>query len=169
MSSRKVVISQCGSYSKKMFCQKEKGIFSLLKMIKNTSLELTIVTSEKEISLKNKNKNISTVSFQNYNDSIIKFYDEHAILILPSYTEAHPQVLDEALARRRPVIIFKEISHVIRDRKGIFISERNIESLKKTIDYIANNYIKIINNIEKNTLPTKVNFINELKNIILRN
>ena len=147
----------------------EKGIFSLLKMIKNTSLELTIVTSEKEISLKNKNKNISIVSFQNYNDSIIKFYDEHAILILPSYTEAHPQVLDEALARRRPVIIFKEISHVIRDRKGIFISERNIDSLKKTIDHIANNYNKIINNIEKNTLPTKINFINELKNIILRN
>jgi glycosyltransferase involved in cell wall biosynthesis len=147
----------------------EKGIFSLLKMLENTNLELTIITSEKKFSLDNKNKNVSIVSFQNYNDTIIKFYDEHSIFILPSYTEAHPQVLDEALARRRPVIIFKEISHVVRDREGIFISERNINSLSKTIDHIANNYDKITNVIQKNTLPTKANFINELKNIILRN
>ena len=147
----------------------EKGIFSLLQMLKNSSLELTIVTSEKEVFFENKDKNVSIITFQNYNNSIIKFYDEHAIFILPSYTEAHPQVLDEALARRKPVIIFKEISHVVRDRKGIFISERNIKSLKKTIDYISNNYDKIIKNIEKNILPTKSKFISELKNIILKN
>lgn len=147
----------------------EKGIFSLLKIIENSNLELTIVTSEKKFSLKNENKNVSIVSFQNYNDTIIKFYDEHSIFILPSYTEAHPQVLDEALVRRRPVVVFKEISHVVRDRKGVFISERNIESLKKTINYIVNNYDQIINSIEKNTLPTKANFISELRNIILKN
>ena len=147
----------------------EKGIFSLLKIIDNTNLELTIITSEKKISLENKNNNISLISYENYNDSIIKFYDEHAIFILPSYTEAHPQVLDEALARERPVIVFNEISHVVRDRKGIFISERNIESLQKNIIHIKNNYDKITNDIKKNILPKKVNFINELKNIILKN
>ena len=147
----------------------EKGIFSLLKIIDNTNLELTVITSEKKISLENKNNNISLISYENYNDSIIKFYDEHAIFILPSYTEAHPQVLDEALARERPVIVFNEISHVVRDRNGIFISERNIKSLQKNIIHIKNNYGKITNDIKKNILPTKVNFINELKNIILKN
>ena len=34
-------------------------------------------------------------------------------------------VLLEALARRRPVIIFDEIKHVIGDKKGIFVSKRN--------------------------------------------
>ena len=51
----------------------EKGIFSLLKIIDNTNLELTIITSEKKISLENKNNNISLISYENYNDSIIKF------------------------------------------------------------------------------------------------
>ena len=88
---------------------------------------------------------------------------------MPSYTEAHPQVLDEALARYRPVIIFKEIEHVIRNRKGIFVCERNIISLKKTIDYIHNNYENILEDISKNQLPTKVNFINELREILLKN
>ena len=47
---------------------------------------------------------------ENKNDSIIEAYDDHNVFILPSFTEAHPQVLDESLARLRPVIIFPEIS-----------------------------------------------------------
>ena len=87
---------------------------------------------------------------------------------MPSYTEAHPQVLDEALARNRPVIIFKEIEHVIRDRKGIFVCERNLISIKNTIDYIHNNYENILDDISKNQLPTKANFINDLKEILIK-
>ena len=86
---------------------------------------------------------------------------------MPSFTEAHPQVLDEALARHKPVIIFEEISHVARDRKGIFISKRNIESLKETVNYIIQNYINIQTEIKKNILPTKKQFIEELKDILI--
>ncbi len=146
----------------------EKGIFSLLKIINNTDIKLTIVTSEKKINLKSQN-NVSIISYENKEDSIIKFYDEHSIFILPSFTEGHPQVLDEALARNRPVIIFKEISHVLRDRKGVFISERNINSLKNTIKYIKNNIEKITIQIKSNKLPTKKNFIKELREIIFKN
>ena len=32
-------------------------------------------------------------------------------------------VLLEALARRRPVIVFEEIEHVIGDKKGIFVAK----------------------------------------------
>ena len=94
----------------------EKGIFSLLNLLKETSYSLTIVTSEKDIKEYNYN-NLELISFENYNDSIIKFYDDHNIFILPSFTEAHPQVLDEALARCRPVIVFSDINHVKRMRR----------------------------------------------------
>ena len=146
----------------------EKGIFSLLNLIESSNLKLTVVTSEKNVSIKKKNENISLISFENYNDSIIKFYDEHSIFILPSYTEGHPQVLDEALARQRPVIIFEDIAHVIRNRKGIFISKRNIKSLEETIELIISNYSNIKEELKTNVLPTKKNFIDELKKIILR-
>ena len=43
---------------------------------------------------------------------------------MPSFTEAHPQVVLESLSRRRPVIIFDEISHIIGEKKGIFVSKR---------------------------------------------
>ena len=130
-------------------------------------MKLTIVTSEKNVSIKKKNENVSLISFENYNDAIIKFYDEHSIFILPSYTEGHPQVLDEALARQRPVIIFEDIAHVIRNRKGIFVSKRNIKSLEETIEFIIGNYSNIKEELKANILPTKKNFINELKKIIL--
>lgn len=144
----------------------EKGIFSLINIIKNSELPLTIVTAEKEIELKSRNKNINLISFENYNDKIIKFYDEHSIFILPSFTEAHPQVLDESLARLRPVIVFKEIDHVKRNRKGVFVCDRNLQSLESTIFYINNNYENIVHEMKTNSLPTKKSFINELKNIL---
>jgi glycosyltransferase involved in cell wall biosynthesis len=145
----------------------EKGVYSLLDIINKSDLELTIVTSEKDKSLDKIPKNVTVINFENYNDSITKFYDEHNILILPSYTEAHPQVLDEALARKRPVIIFKEIAHVVRDRKGVFVSSRDFKSLETTIEYIRNNYEIIKEEMMKNKLPTKKNFILELVNIII--
>ena len=144
----------------------EKGIFSLINILRDTNFSLTIITSEKNIELKEKHENINLMSFENYNDAIIDIYDKHSIFILPSYTEAHPQVLDEALARCRPVIVFKEIDHVVRDRKGVFVCERNIKSLENSINYINNNYENILSKIKTNKLPTKKNFINELKEII---
>ena len=142
----------------------EKGIFSLLNLLKETSYSLTIVTSEKDIKEYNYN-NLELISFENYNDSIIKFYDDHNIFILPSFTEAHPQVLDEALARCRPVIVFSDINHVKRNREGVFVCERNINSLNDTINYIINNYENITDKIKINKLPTKENFIQELRNL----
>ena len=44
------------------------------------------------------------------------------MFILPSFTEGQPMALLESLSRLRPVIIFKEIDHVIQNRVGIFIS-----------------------------------------------
>ena len=75
-------------------------------------------------------------------------------------------VLLEALARMRPVIIFDEIKHVIGNKKGIFVSERNVDSLSKVIEYIKNNRNKIYEEMKQNKLPTKENFLIEFNNLI---
>ena len=85
---------------------------------------------------------------------------------MPSYTEGAPKVILESLARYRPVIIFKEISHVKRDFKGIFICERNPIDFKKKVDYILKNYKQILKQIKRNKIPSKREFQNNLSRII---
>ena len=146
----------------------EKGVFSLLSLFKeiNEDIKIKIVNSEKNYDSNLKIKNVEIVHFKNINDSIISVYDNHNIFILPSFTEAHPQVLDESLARLRPVIIFSEISHVKRNREGIFEAERNHTSLKRVIKFIMENYSKIQNTMRKNNLPTKESFLKEITEIL---
>ena len=52
-------------------------------------------------------------------EKLIKTYDTSNITILPSFTEAHPYVLEESLARKRPIIIFDEISYVKKNKSGL--------------------------------------------------
>ena len=150
----------------------EKGIFSLLEIFQNLKMDvnLSIVGVGKNDSENKVNqKNVNVIDFENKNDSIIKVYDSHNIFILPSFTEGHPQVVDESLSRLRPVIVFEEISHVIGDRKGIFVSKRNPISLSKTISHIMANYYSIEKKIMQNVLPTKDNFLKQMSNIIKEN
>jgi len=144
----------------------EKGIFSLLKMFDemNVDAELSIVGNTKD--LKTNNKKINFFGFENDVSGLIKIYDNHNITILPSFTEAHPKVVDESLARARPVIIFEEINHVIQNRYGLFVSKRNAKSLSETIDFIMNNYSNIQENMKKNKLPTKQEFISQITQIL---
>lgn len=146
----------------------EKGVFSLLKILKEIKLDykITIINSEKFYDKKLENENINIINFKNKDDSIIKIYDDHNIFVLPSYTEGHPQVLDESLSRMRPVIIFPEISHVIRKREGIIISERNANSLKDKIEYVKKEYTFIQKKMINNQLPTKSDFIEDLFKIL---
>ena len=97
---------------------------------------------------------------------LINYYDNHNIVILPSFTEAHPKVVDEALARYRPVIVFREIEHIIEGRSGVFVAERNSESLSKVISHIMKNYSNIQTAMKQNKLPTKENFLHEIEKIL---
>ena len=74
--------------------------------------------------------------------------------------------MDEALSRRRPVIIFEDIKHIVENRTGIFVSERRPESLLENIKFISQNNETIFNDMEKNNLPTKDNFIKQMVKII---
>ena len=120
---------------------------------------MTIVGAEKQTSYKINQSNIKIQLTQNNKVRLIKYYDDHNIFVLPSFTEGHPMVLLEALARRRPVIVFDDIEHVIGDKKGIFVAKRNFLNFFGTLNHIKKNYIKIQKDIMKNKLPTNKEFI----------
>jgi len=147
--------------------RKEKGIFSLVNLIKDKNdISLTIVGEEEEFAHNINQNNIFIKKNENNKMNLIKYYDDHNIFILPSFTEGHPMALLEALARARPVIIFEEIKHVIGSKKGIFIAKRNFESLLKTINEIKNNYQSILEEMKQNNLPKHKDFIEQMINII---
>ncbi len=138
----------------------EKGIYFLSNLIKNKrDIFLSIVGAERGSSYNLNQSNLKVFPTQNNKAKLIKFYDDHNIFILPSFTEGHPMVLLEALARRRPVIIFDEIKHVIGDKKGIFVAKRNFINFFGTLNHIKKNYKRIQKDMKKNKLPTNKEFI----------
>jgi len=148
--------------------KKEKGIYSLLSLLKEnkTNLRLSIVGAEKNTSTLITQSGVNIYEVENNEQNLIKFYDEHNIFILPSYTEGHPMVLLEALSRLRPVIVFKDIEHVIGEKKGIFVANRNLSSFLEQINYIKKNYKTIQQDMKKNKLPTKEEFLLKLSSLI---
>ena len=140
----------------------EKGIFSLLSLIKNKkNISLTVVGAEKEASNYTSQSNVKILQTQASKSKLIKHYDDHNIFVLPSYTEGHPMVVLEALARRRPVIVFEDIQHIIGNKKGIFVSKRNYINFFGTLNSIKKNYKKIQKDMKKNKLPTNKEFIDK--------
>ena len=144
----------------------EKGIFSLLSILEKLKYNLILSIAGKDENNQIKNSNVKLLGFKKDAVSLIDAYDDHNITILPSYTEAHPKVVDESLARIRPVIIFDEINHIIQNRYGIFISKRNADSLEKTLKFIMENYKDIQEKMKKNKLPKKEDFISELTKVL---
>jgi len=146
----------------------EKGIHEFLKMFEKIELdaEFSIVGNLKKI--KNpKNKNIKLIGYISDNQSLIDSYDNHNILILPSFTEGQPHVVDESLSRRRPVIIFEDIRHIIKERKGIFVAKRTVDSFCETAKYVMQNYDEIQKSMEKNKFSLKEDMLKQISNIIL--
>ena len=153
----------------------EKGIFEFLEMFKKLKIdaEISIIGKIKNQTLKNKFKLIvedkTNILFPGYISNrqlLIDAYDNHNILILPSYTEGQPYVVDESLARRRPVLIFRDIEHIIKGRKGIYVAERNIDSLTKTIEHIMKNYHSIQKEIELNKFPLEEDMFKQISDVI---
>jgi len=146
--------------------KKEKGIYSLLKLTENLSINynLSIVGDGDKINFKNDKVKIFNQT-SNLN-KIIKFYDQNNIFILPSFTEGSPKVILESLSRLRPIIVFEEISHVKRGMRGIYVCKRNSQDLQKTIEYVLNNYKFIQSQMKKNLIPTKEQFQKDLIKIV---
>ena len=144
----------------------EKGIFKFIDMYEKLNLDATLSIVGNLEDQKLSNKNIKLYGYVADTQSLINIYDNHNIMILPSFTEATPYVVDESLSRKRPVIIFEDIAYIVRDKKGIFVCKRNIHSLSQTVKNIMENYLEIQRKMEKNILPTKKNMIKQISNII---
>ena len=144
----------------------EKGIFEFLKMFDQIKFDaqFSIVGNSENKNILN--KNIKLFGYVADPHSLINIYDKHNIMILPSFTEATPYVVDESLSRKRPVLIFEDINYIVRDKKGIFVSKRDIDSFSKTTKYIMDNYPEIQKSMEKNILPTKRDMIKQISDII---
>ena len=155
-----------------------KGINEFIEMFKNLNLDAELSIIGKTNNLKHKEEfqtnmeNTKNINFPGYisnRQDLINTYDNHNILVLPSYTEGQPYVVDESLVRRRPVLIFEDIEHIIKDRKGIFVSKRNPESFIETTKFIMANYLKIQKDIEQNNFPHERNMFKQISTIIKNN
>tara|TARA_Y100000816_G_scaffold287385_1_gene270022 strand:+ start:6483 stop:7478 length:996 start_codon:yes stop_codon:yes gene_type:complete len=145
--------------------KRDKGAYYLADIFKNLLKEYKLIilgNDKKFIPKKYFANNIYYKTSTSDLSELIQIYDSAKIFILPSYIEGFPKVISESLARLRPVIIFDEIKYVIHERDGIFVSERNEESLRKTINHIFKNYVEIQEKIKKNYFYTKDNFKKEL-------
>ena len=156
----------------------EKGIYEFLEMFKKIKFnaEISIIGKAKNLNLNEKFNNLiqnnNKIIFPGYisdRKKLIEIYDEHNILILPSYTEGQPYVVDESLARGRPVLIFEDIMHIIKGRKGIFVSKRDIGSFTEITKYIIKNYEKIQKEIEQNKFPMEEDMFKQISDVIKKN
>jgi glycosyltransferase involved in cell wall biosynthesis len=147
----------------------EKGIYSLLKFFSNlpSNIKLTLVGSGDPLRIND--SRIKLINFTQDEKKLINIYDFSNILFLPSYTEAHPKVIDEALCRMRPVIIFNDIKYVVQNRYGVFSIKRKFSELLRIINYIKNNNKLINDQMRKNKLPQKINFLKDLYRTISPN
>ena len=144
----------------------EKGIYEFIKMFDEIKLDAELSIIGNLNNQKVSNENVKLFGYVADTCSLINIYDNHNIMILPSFTEATPYVVDESLSRKRPVIIFEDIAYIARGKKGIFVSKRDISSLSETAKYIMQNYYEIQKNIEKNKLPTKKDMLKQISNIV---
>jgi len=144
----------------------EKGIFSFLKIFEELNIDSELSIVGNSLNFKTSKKNINFLGYINDVDSLIDVYDNHNIFVLPSFTEAHPQVLYESLARLRPVIIFDDIKYVIKDQKGIFVSKRNTKAFLDTVKLVMKDYKNIQESMKKNKLPKKSDFIEQMFKIL---
>jgi len=145
----------------------EKGIFDFIKIFEQLKLDIQFSIVGDSKNLRIENKNINLLGYVSDPKSLIDIYDSHNILVLPSFTEGQPYILDECLSRKRPIIIFEDIIHTIKNRKGIFVSKRDAKSFSENVKYIMNNYDEIQKNIEKNKFNTKKEMIKEISDILI--
>ncbi len=126
------------------------------------NFKFKIVGIEKDVFSKEQNPSFEFSGIISEKKEMIKIYDQCNIFLLPSHIEGFPKVINESLARHRPVIIFNEINYVVNGREGIFKCKRNIEDLFDLSNYIIDNYQTIQNKMRSNNDYTKINFQKDL-------
>ena len=144
----------------------EKGIDNFIKLFNkmNTDSELFIAGSAEKF--KDTDNKIKSLGYISSEQELIRTYDHCNITILPSYTEAHPYVLEESLSRKRPIIIFEDIAYVKKNKKGVYIIKRDSYEIKEQIEWILRNYQSIQKEMDQNDLPTMQKMVKQFSNIL---
>ena len=144
----------------------EKGIDNFINIFNkmNTDSELFIAGNTEK--LKGTDHKIKSLGYISSEKELIRTYDHCNITILPSYTEAHPYVIEESLSRKRPVIIFEDIAYVKKNKKGVYIIKRDSHEVKEQIDWILKNYQSIQKEMDQNDLPTIQKMVQHFSNIL---
>ncbi len=152
--------------------RKEKGYNDLIELFSELKIKssLTIIGNDfKYLKKKNypKNSDIKIIGQISSENKLIKYYNKSDIFILPSYSEAFPQVILESFSRLKPVIIFNEIRFLKKVfPNGLFNCERKIENLELNIKTIVKNYKNIQLKILKSKIHTLKNFQVKMNKII---
>ncbi len=152
--------------------RKEKGYDDLIELFNELKIKssLTIIGNDfKYLKKKNypKNSNIKIIGQISSENKLIKYYNKSDIFILPSYSEAFPQVILESFSRLKPVIIFNEIRFLKKVfPNGLFNCERKIRNLELNIKKIVKNYKNIQLKILKSKIHTLKNFQIQMNKII---
>ena len=63
-------------------------------------------------------------------------------------------------------VLTSRIAHIIKERKGIFVSKRTIDSFCETTKHVMQNYNKIQKSIEENKFPLKEDMLKQISDII---
>ncbi|MDD4353776.1 MAG: glycosyltransferase family 4 protein [Candidatus Nanoarchaeia archaeon] len=135
---------------------REKGYYDLLNLMGEKGLsdvDFSIIGKrhfDKDII---ESKNIRYYN-QIPNEEIFKIYDEHAVLILPSYTESFPMTILEAMARGLVILVsdIPGMREIIQEgRNGYLFPPGDVEKMKEIILYLKNNP-KDVERISKNNL-----------------
>ncbi len=131
--------------------ERRKGFYDLLeisKIIKDVNFKFI---GGNKINTKQKNiKNYGKID----NHKILKYYDNSSIFILPSYTEAFPLTILEAMARGLVILVsdIPGMREIVKEgRNGYLFPPGDIEKMKELILYLKNNP-KEIERISKNNL-----------------
>ena len=144
----------------------EKGIENFINLIEKVKepLQLSIAGNTEKLEINQ--ENINLLGYLSSEQKLVEAYDDNNISILPSYTEAHPYVIEESLARKRPVIIFEDIAYVKKNNFGVFVIKRERKDLLETTNYIIKNYKKIQTEMDRNSLPTMEKMIGRFCDIL---
>lgn len=144
----------------------EKGIENFINFFREFEIDCELTIVGEGVKQNYNEKKINFLGYIENEKKLINVYDENNISILPSFTEAHPYVLEESLSRNRPVIIFEDIEYVKKNKTGVFICKREKNSILNTINYIIKNYASVQNEMKVNKLPTKGTMIKKFVEII---
>lgn len=103
-----------------------------------------------------------------------KLLQSSDIFILPSYKEAFPISIIEAMASRNAVVVTKDkyISEVISSKNGVLVEKRSVQSLVDGIEFLINNkeklkHIQNYNRLEALKKFSKQKYLKNLEQIVM--